>query len=204
MRRLLKQLGTEREALRLLLIANLLLVTGSSTASGPPIPLGGYTVDPNSIVLTNPGTIVPADSTSDPTVSDGMFQRQIKVDGTPTVPCSTSYGLVFISLIQNNQIGEPIDRVEPYAYIPNTLDGTVSVIGTDTFNTYATIPVQASPYGIAVEPRGLRAYVGNRASNSVSVIDADTLAVTGTIATGTNPAGLALIDAGGGQTSKPQ
>jgi len=140
----------------------------------------------------------------------GFVQRAITDSGTPTVgtiiffvpstpdlSCNAPSQMSSFPVYPTNQIGKPIDRVEPYAYIPNTLDDTVSVIGTSSFQTLATVPVQVSPYGVAVEPRGLRAYIGNRLSNSVSVIDADTLAVIDTIPTGANPAGLAIIDDGG-------
>jgi YVTN family beta-propeller protein len=156
------------------------------------------------------GTISTGTTPTGTSLSDsGFVQRAITDSGTPTagtiiietgtpdVRCSTTSQGSSVLINTINQFGEPTDRAEPYAYIPNTLDNTVSVIGTITFNTYTTVPVQVSPYGVAVEPRGLRAYIGNRASNSVSVIDADTLAVIDTIPTGANPAGLALIDEGG-------
>jgi YVTN family beta-propeller protein len=62
------------------------------------------------------------------------------------------------------------------AYVANTVDGTVSVLGIDRASAnYATllrtITVGTEPYGIALTPTGRKLFVANSRSNSVSVID---------------------------------
>lgn len=81
---------------------------------------------------------------------------------------------------------------QPHAYITNYGDSTVTVVDTATNAAIATIPVGASPNGIAVSADGGRVYVANRGSSSVSVIDAGTNTVVATIPVGANPTGVAL------------
>jgi len=89
----------------------------------------------------------------------------------------------------------------PFAYIPNSLDNTVSVIDTVTNNVIATVPVGVQPYGVAVNPAGTRVYVTNVGSASVSVIDTATNTVVATVSllghVGANvPYGIAINPAG--------
>ena len=200
MRQILKQLSLAWATLDVVSILFLVLTNGSASAAVPTI---DFLVD-----TAVPSTSVTSGSTSGSMITDGFLQRAITSSGPPTAGtiiietgaadarCGTSTSSSSALIVRVNQFGQPIDRGEPYAYIPNTLDDTVTVVEAITFHTVATVPVQASPYGVAIEPRGLRAYIGNRLSNSVSVIDADTLAVIDTIPTGANPAGLAIIDDG--------
>lgn len=62
----------------------------------------------------------------------------------------------------------------------------------------ATIPVGATPFGIAVTPDGSRVYVSNSTGGSVSVINTSTQSVTSTITSlvGTTPVGIS-VDATG-------
>lgn len=62
----------------------------------------------------------------------------------------------------------------------------------------ATIPVGATPFGIAVTPDGSRLYVSNSTGGSVSVVDTATQSVTSTITSnvGTTPVGI-TVDASG-------
>lgn len=66
------------------------------------------------------------------------------------------------------------------AFIPNQLDGTVSVIDTDTNTVIDTVTVGATPLALAVHPNGKRVYIVN-SDDTVSVIDTLTNAVVDTI-----------------------
>jgi YVTN family beta-propeller protein len=62
-------------------------------------------------------------------------------------------------------------EAQPFAYITNNIDGTVSVIDTATNMVMTTLTVGSAPEGVAVTPDGRHAYVANEGSNNVSVID---------------------------------
>lgn len=79
-----------------------------------------------------------------------------------------------------------------WAYIANTVSGTVSVITTDTCQTLATIPVGTEPWAVAASPNGTYVYVANANSNSVSVIDTVTNTVIATVPVGRSPRALAV------------
>ena len=64
----------------------------------------------------------------------------------------------------------------------------MSVIDTATNTVVATIPLSASPYGVAVNPTGTRVYVAT--VGGVVVIDTGTNTVVDTITVGTNPVAL--------------
>lgn len=68
----------------------------------------------------------------------------------------------------------------------------------ETPELVATIPVGATPYGIAVTPDGSKVYVSNSTGGSVSVIDTATRAVTNTITSniGSTPVGIAINPSG--------
>ena len=83
-----------------------------------------------------------------------------------------------------------------HAYVANNGDGTVSVITTATGVVSATIPVGASPGGVAFTPDGKHAYVANNGDGTVSVITTATGVVSGTFTIGTNPAGVAITPDG--------
>jgi len=84
----------------------------------------------------------------------------------------------------------------PFAYISNQTGSIVSVIDTATNTVVATVPVGASPFGVAVNLDATRVYVGNRNSNNVSVINTATNTVVATVAVGTSPLGIAVNPAG--------
>lgn len=86
---------------------------------------------------------------------------------------------------------------EPFAYITNSGDNTVSVIDTATNAVTATIAVGKYPYGVAVHPDGSTVYVTNTEDATVSVIAAATNTVTATIPVGGGPVyGLAVTPDG--------
>ncbi|WP_371068346.1 YncE family protein, partial [Salmonella enterica] len=82
--------------------------------------------------------------------------------------------------------------IAPFAYVPNALNGNVSVIDTATNTVVATIPVGSNPQGAAVHPSGGLVYVVNAGSNSVSVIDTASNTVMTTVPVGSNPQGAAV------------
>ncbi len=63
-------------------------------------------------------------------------------------------------------------------------NGTITVLNTATNTVVATIPVGASPLGVAISPDGSRVYVANVVSQTISVIDASTNKVITTIIAG--------------------
>jgi YVTN family beta-propeller protein/parallel beta-helix repeat protein len=80
----------------------------------------------------------------------------------------------------------------PFAYISNSGSDNVSVIDTATYAVVATVPVGASPYGVAVNAGGAFAYVANFGGNTVSVIDTATNTVVSTVPVGGLPTAIAL------------
>ena len=85
---------------------------------------------------------------------------------------------------------------QPFAYVPNELDDTVSVINTVTNSVVATVPVGSGPVGIAVNPAGTHAYVTNRKDSTLSVIETATNTVIATVPVGYGPVGVALNPGG--------
>ena len=83
------------------------------------------------------------------------------------------------------------------AYVPNNIDGTVSVITTATGEVSASpITVGKNPTGVAITPDGKRAYVANPGDNTVSVITTATGAVSTPITVGNRPYAVAITPDG--------
>jgi YVTN family beta-propeller protein len=83
-----------------------------------------------------------------------------------------------------------------FAYIPNAIDHTVSVIDTRNNSVIATIPVGAEALGVAIHPNGTFVYVTNQFDDTVSVIDTASLTVVATIPVGQMPTGVAVHPTG--------
>ena len=83
-----------------------------------------------------------------------------------------------------------------YAYIPNFISQSVSVINVATNAVVATIPVGSNPYGVGISPDGSKVYVTNQANNNVSVISTTTNTVVATIGVNTWPRGVAVTPDG--------
>lgn len=84
-----------------------------------------------------------------------------------------------------------------FAYIANTLSGTVSVINTITNTVATTIQVGEHPYTIAASQDGRRVYVANKyisngTSSTLSVINTAANTVIATISTGADPWDVAV------------
>ena len=84
----------------------------------------------------------------------------------------------------------------PLAFVTNYQTNEVTVINMATNGVTATIPVGASPYGVAASGDGKWVYIANNTGNSVSVINTATLAVQATIRVGQSPYGMVLNPAG--------
>jgi YVTN family beta-propeller protein len=84
------------------------------------------------------------------------------------------------------------DVATEYLYVPNRLDGTVSVVDTRTNLQVATIPVGPSPTTVVFSRDGQRAYVSNLNSGFVSVIDTASRTNIGSLTVGNGPWGLAV------------
>ena len=86
---------------------------------------------------------------------------------------------------------------EPFAYISNYGDNTVSVIDTAT-NTVVGVPIAVGthPTGNAVHPAGTYVYVTNGGSHTISVIDTATNTVVDTVMVGAYPRNVAVHPAG--------
>jgi len=113
----------------------------------------------------------------------------LPASGTGSIPAFTAV----------NTSGAPITAtitVTPsssgFAYINNYGSNTVSVINTGNNIVVKNIPVQKSPWGVAINPDGSKIYVTNQGSNTVSVIDAATNAVISTINVGLMPEGVVI------------
>src|SRR5258708_5527843 len=92
------------------------------------------------------------------------------------------------------------------AYVAQNASNSTWVINTMTDMPVAVIPVQFSPFGVAITPNGAFAYVTNTGAvcdlcpfsqpPSVSVIDTATYSVVATIPVGQYPAGVAITPNG--------
>ena len=88
-------------------------------------------------------------------------------------------------------------RAQYLAYVPNSTDGTVSVIDTASNTVVATVTVGASPMSVAASPDSAFVYVANASSpGAVSVINTSTNNVIATIPVGNVPIGVTVAPNG--------
>jgi YVTN family beta-propeller protein len=82
----------------------------------------------------------------------------------------------------------------PFAYITQHFNdvNTVAVVDMATSTVVTTVPVGASPFGVAVHPAGSHVYVTNTDSGTVSVIEVASNTVVATIRVQDGPAGVAV------------
>lgn len=81
---------------------------------------------------------------------------------------------------------------QPYAYLANRGNNTVTFVNVGTGTVSASITVPSGPSGIAVTPNGTTAYVASSTGNSVSPINLSTKAVGTAIPVGTAPGAVAV------------
>ena len=72
-------------------------------------------------------------------------------------------------------------KAQPFAYITNAGDGTVSVLDTLTNTVVDTVLVGNVPNGVAVHPDGSKVYVAHNFDNTVAVIDTSHNTVVDTV-----------------------
>jgi YVTN family beta-propeller protein len=89
----------------------------------------------------------------------------------------------------------PAVFAQPFAYVTNSGDNTVSVIDTFSNTSVATVGVGRAPVSVAITPDGTRAYVTNF-DNTVSVIATSGNTVVATVGVGGGPAGVAIAPDG--------
>ena len=80
--------------------------------------------------------------------------------------------------------GVGLVQAQPYAYIPNSLEDTVSIIDTATHTLVATVVVGEAPQATVWSPDGTKAYVtvsGKGFANWLTVLDVETHAAIGII-----------------------
>ena len=85
---------------------------------------------------------------------------------------------------------------KPWAYIANTVSGTVSVIDLENYTTVATIEVGTEPWAVVASPNGRFVYVANANDNAVQVIDTGSNSIVATIPVGRSPRALAISNDG--------
>jgi YVTN family beta-propeller protein len=85
---------------------------------------------------------------------------------------------------------------QPYAYVSNVSGNNVSVVNTANNTVVATIPVGASPNGVAVAPDGGLLYVACSGANTVNVISTASNSVIASIPVGASPMKLAVTPNG--------
>jgi YVTN family beta-propeller protein len=127
-------------------------------------------------------------------------RKEVKIISNPKTRkggCIMKKGIWFIVLISLLSLMLCSNVwAQPFAYITNYGNNTISVIDTLTDTVVATVAVGNDPVGVAVNPAGTRVYVTNRTSSNVSVIDTSTDTVVATVAVGSGPFGVAVNPAG--------
>jgi gliding motility-associated-like protein len=142
------------------------------------------------------------------TITNGSSTTAVNFSGTATVynwvndspviglPASGEGNIPSFTAVNGETIPvtatiEVTPVLPPIAYIPNSGNGTVSVINTSNQQVIATILVGQGPQAVAINPNGAAVYVGNISDGTVSVINTQTNTVSATIQVAA-PAGLAV------------
>src|SRR5260370_6675291 len=78
-------------------------------------------------------------------------------------------------------------------YVTNQLDNTLPVIDGSNYKVVTTVPVGASPAGVAVSPDGRYAYIAEGGDDAVSVFDtgSKTIATSAALPAGSSPRAVA-------------
>jgi YVTN family beta-propeller protein len=133
----------------------------------------------------------------------------ITADGATVVAVNTDVDTISVFTVAGNGTLTKVQEVavgnEPrsvallpngrWAYVANTVDGTVSVVSLLDFSVH-TITVGTEPYAAVASPNGLYVYVANASSNTVSAIDTATDTVYATAQVGRSPRALAITNDG--------
>ena len=139
------------------------------------IPVGGF---PDAVATTPNGTHAYVTNAFDSTVSviDTASNQVVA-----TLPVGVAPNGVAITPKRNHSYDDDDHGHQPFAYVTNGADNTVSVVDTASNTVVATIPVGHEPFGVAITSDGTRVYVTNQLDDSVSVIDTSSNTVVDTI-----------------------
>lgn len=102
-------------------------------------------------------------------------------------------GCIFFTAILLMLFSTAKAHSQPFAYVTNQFDDTISVINLSTNTVVDTINVGTLPQGLAATPDGQFVYVTNNTSNNISVIQTSGNTVVDTIAVGDSPTGIGIF-----------
>jgi YVTN family beta-propeller protein len=102
---------------------------------------------------------------------------------------------LLISLLLINALSIAVSA-QPYAYVSNISGNNVSVVNAANNTVVASIPVDASPEGLAVTPNGGLVYVACVGANKVDVISTASNSIIASIPVGASPIQLAITPNG--------
>ena len=107
------------------------------------------------------------------------------------------FGLVVALLLSLSIGASGSGSQSPMAFIPGSMSNSIAVIDTGRNQVAATFDIwdngaNATPFGVAVSPDGLRVFVSNFMSGNVVVIDAKTHGILAEIPVGVFPTGIAI------------
>lgn len=105
--------------------------------------------------------------------------------------------ILFLILVSSTAANaQSVSHAGPFAYITNSLSGSVTVVDTAKNTVTATMNVGGDAFGVAVSPDKKKVYVTSKASNTVSVIDTSKNKVIATVNGFSNPYGIAITPNG--------
>jgi YVTN family beta-propeller protein len=133
-----------------------------------------------------------------PTRADKSSPIEVTADGRKVVAVNTDTNTASFFQIGDDKLLTKLQEVavgkeprsvatlvsKPWAYIANTVSGTVSVIDTENYTTVATVDVGTEPQALVASPNGRFVYVALANDNAVKVIDTNTNGVIATIPVG--------------------
>jgi len=145
-----------------------------------------------------------------PTRADKSSPIEVTADGRKVVAVNTDTNTASFFQIGDDKLLTKLQEVavgkeprsvatlvsKPWAYIANTVSGTVSVIDTENYTTVATVDVGTEPQALVASPNGRFVYVALANDNAVKVIDTSTNGVIATIPVGRSPRALAITNDG--------
>jgi gliding motility-associated-like protein len=173
------------------------IISTSGFTSTDPILSGTIYTLP--VVNTLPNQVLLSGNATQPVSFTGTGNTYTWINDTPSIGLAASGSGNIAPFTAVNNGSNPVTATisvtavaAGFAYIPNSGDGTVSVVNTVTNKIVTTIPVGSQPYGIVVTGGGATVYVTNQGSGTVSVIDTKTNTVIHTITVGSGPAGMSL------------
>jgi|GEM_PF-5204744 len=126
-----------------------------------------------------------------------MFPFTVNSDNsiTTTIPANDT-GVIFVETPVNIAFAPTSftnnSNYAPYAYIPDAISDSVTVINTATNAIVTKIKVGNGPGGVCFSPDGTKVYVSNYDDNTVSVISTANNTVVATFQVGQGPGGISF------------